>query len=87
VRIDQKWDSDPTKVYKGLYLAPAQVEGRKSAYNENNDGSPEYRLRPRYNSEYMWNQDALSSLKPISGTAPNYQTSIPWFAYPAEMPK
>jgi hypothetical protein len=87
VRIDQKWDSDPTKVYKGLYLAPAQVEGRKGAYNENNNGSPEYRLRPRYNSEYMWNQDALSALKPISGTAPNYQTSIPWFAYPAEMPK
>jgi hypothetical protein len=87
VRIDQKWDSDPTKVYKGLYLAPAQVEGRKSAYNENNNGSPEYRLRPRYNSEYMWNQDPLSALKPISGTAPNYQCSIPWFAYPAEMPK
>ena len=87
VRVDQKWDSDPTKVYKGLYLAPAQVEGRKDSYNENNEGSPEYRLRPRYNSEYMWNAEPLSALKPISGTAPNYQTSIPWFAYPAEMPR
>ena len=87
VRVDQKWDSDPTKVYKGFYLAPAQVEGRKGTYSEDNNGSPEYRLRPRYNSEYMWNKGPLSALKPISGTAPNYQTSIPWFAYPGEMPK
>jgi hypothetical protein len=87
VRVDQKWESDPTKVYKGLYLAPAQVEGRKGQYNENNDGSPVYRLRPRYNSEYMWNKDPLSALKPISGTAPNYQCSIPWFAYPSDLPK
>lgn len=85
--LNQKWDSDPTKVYKGFYLSPAQVEGRKGEYNDNNMGSPEYRLRPRYNSEYMWNLKSLEVLKPISGTAPNYHTSIPWFAYPAEMPK
>ncbi len=85
-RIDQKWDSDPSKVYKGFYLAPAQVQGRKSSYNINNEGSPEYRLRPRYNSEYMWNLNSLESLKPISGTAPNYHTSIPWFAYPGDYP-
>lgn len=86
-RVDQKFESDPTKVYQGLYLLPAQVEGRKGTYNENNDGSPEYRLRPRYNSEYMWNLDPLSALKPIPGTAPDYQCSIPWFAYPGDMPK
>lgn len=87
VMLDQKWDSDPSKVYKGLYMAPAQVEGRKGSYNLDNAGSPEYRLRPRYNSEYMWNLNSLSKLTPIAGTAPNYHTSIPWFAYPGDMPK
>jgi len=82
--LDQKWDTDPSKVYKGLYLAPAQVEGRKGAYNIKNEGSPAYRVRPRYNSEYMWNLKSLDALQPIPGTADNYHTSIPWFAYPGE---
>ena len=84
--VTHKWDTDPTKVYKGLYLAPAQVQGRKSTYNTFNEGSPCYRIRPRYNSEYMWNKPSLESLKPISGMAANYQCSIPWFAYPGDMP-
>lgn len=85
-QVDQKWDSNPTKVYKGLYLAPAQVQGRRSIYNAFNEGSPAYRVRPRYNSEYMWNKPALDNLKPISGNADKYHTSIPWFAYPGNMP-
>lgn len=85
--LNQKWDTDPEKVYKGLYLLPAQVANRKGSYNVLNEGAPSYRIRPRYNSEYMWNLPSLESLKPISGNAANYQTSIPWFAYPAEMPK
>ncbi len=85
--VDMKWDTDPNKVYKGLYLAPAQVGNRKGSYNVLNEGSPSYRVRPRYNSEYMWNLKSLETLKPISGTAPNYHTSIPWFAYPGDMPK
>ena len=84
--IDQKWDTDPTKVYKGFYLAPAQVESRRGQYNIKNDGSPCYRVRPRYNSEYMWNLNSLKALKPISGDAENYQCSIPWFAYPGDYP-
>ncbi|WP_018629003.1 SusD/RagB family nutrient-binding outer membrane lipoprotein [Niabella aurantiaca] len=84
--IDQKWDTDPDKVYKGLYLMPAQVQNRKGSYDLKNEGAPCYRLRPRYNSEYMWNLKSLESLKPIPGTADNYQTSIPWFAYPGELP-
>ena len=84
--VTQKWDSDPDKVYKGFYLAPAQVQHRKITYNTYNQGSPCYRVRPRYNSEYMWNKPSLEGLKPISGTADNYQCSIPWFAYPGEMP-
>jgi hypothetical protein len=84
--VTHKWDTDPDKVYKGFFLSPAQVQGRKTAYNTYNIGSPCYRVRPRYNSEYMWNKPSLEGLKPISGTADNYQCSIPWFAYPGEMP-
>jgi len=29
--VNQKWDTDATKVYKGFYLSPAQVQGRKSS--------------------------------------------------------
>ena len=85
--INQKRDDDASKVYKGFYLAPANVQGRRSAYNEKNNGAPCYRLRPRYNSEYMWNLDNLKALKPIPGDADDYQCSIPWFAYPGDMPK
>ena len=92
-RVNQKWDEDETKVYKGFYLAPANVEGRKSAYNEKNNGSPAYRMTPRYNSEYMWNLPALKSLKPIPGADPetgdyvNYHISMPWFCYPGDYPE
>ena len=85
--VNQKMDSDETKVYKGYYLAPALVENRRGSYNEENYGSPCYRIRPRYNSEYMWNKPALDALKPIGGREVNYQCSIPWFAYPGEMPR
>lgn len=90
--VDQKWDTNPSKVYKGFFLLPAEVEGRRNSWQNyvanavNNNGSPCYRIRPRYNSEYMWNKPALSEIKPISGTAVNYQCSIPWFAYPGEIP-
>jgi hypothetical protein len=84
--LDQKPDTDPTKVYKGLYMRPAEFQGRRVAYDVRNEGSPSYRLRPRYNSEYMWNLNQLEKLRPIAGTADNYHTSIPWFAYPGDMP-
>ena len=85
--VDMKWDSDDSKVYKGFYLAPADVEDRRTSYDTDNEGSPCFRLRPRYNSEYMWNVPALEALTPISGTAANYQCSIPWFAYPGDYPE
>ena len=80
--LNMKWDTDANKVYKGLYLYPANVQHRKTAYTINNDGSPCYRVRPRYNSEYMWNVPSLKKLLPIPGDAVNYHCSIPWFAYP-----
>ena len=84
--LDQKLDEDPTKVYKGFWLAPAQVEGRKGTYNADNNGSPCFRLRPRYNSEYMWNKTNLDALLPIGGQELDYQCSIMWFCYPGDMP-
>jgi hypothetical protein len=35
----------------------------------------------------MWNKDGLSKIKPIDGEALNYHCSIPWFAYPGDMPE
>jgi hypothetical protein len=84
--VNMKWDTNDSKVYKGLYLAPAQVSNRKSSYDTDNEGSPCYRIRPRYNSEYMWNYNSLGVLLPISGTADNYHCSITWFAYPGDQP-
>jgi hypothetical protein len=83
--ITTKSDDDPNKVYKGYYLAATRdIEFCGSRFNVLNEGSPMYRVRPRYNSEYMWNLEKLEVLKPIAGTAENYHCSIPWFAYPNE---
>ena len=84
--IYQKRDEDPNKVYKGFWLLPAQVQGRKGTYNADNNGSPCFRIRPRYNSEYVWNQNNLDALLPIGGQALDYQCSIMWFCYPGDMP-
>mgnify|MGYP002624461982 CR=1 FL=1 len=84
--VNSKRDDDATKVYKGFYLLPSQVQGRRGTFNVDNHGSPCFRIRPRYNSEYMWNKDGLDAIKPIGGRALNYQCSIPWFAFPGDMP-
>ena len=84
--VTHKSDTNPNKVFKGYYLRPAQVQDRKTSFNADNNGSPCYRVRPRYNSEYMWNLPSLQSLKPIAGDATDYQCSIPWFAYPGDQP-
>jgi hypothetical protein len=47
-----------------------------------NAGLPTYRLRPRYNSEYVWNQQGLSKIEPIKGNEANYQTSQLWIIQP-----
>jgi hypothetical protein len=81
--VYHKADSDPARIYKGFYLGAANVENRRSKFATDNQGSPCYRLRPRYNSEYMWNLPSLKKLLPIAGDAPNYQCSMPWFTIPA----
>ncbi|WP_439882067.1 SusD/RagB family nutrient-binding outer membrane lipoprotein [Pontibacter sp. MBLB2868] len=44
-----------------------------------NQGMPAYRARPRYNSEYMWNKEALEK---IGGFDENYHTYETWFSKP-----
>jgi len=80
--VYHKADADPSRVYKGFYLGAANVETRRSKFATTNLGSPCYRLRPRYNSEYMWNLPSLKLLLPIAGDADNYQCSMPWFSIP-----
>jgi len=83
-RTFHKVDTDPGRVYKGFYLPSADVTNRRSAFVSTNLGSPSYRIRPRYNSEYVWNQTALASLQPISGLDVNYNTSMLWFCLPPQ---
>ncbi len=44
-----------------------------------NGGKPVYRVRPRYNSEYVWNR---ASLDKFGGNNPDYHTYEPWFVKP-----
>jgi hypothetical protein len=41
-----------------------------------NFNKPVYRVRPRYNSEYLWN---VEELKRVGGLNPDYHTIEPWF--------
>jgi len=47
-----------------------------------NGGKPAYRIRPRYNSEYVWNSAALSKITPVSGLDPAYHTVELWVIQP-----
>jgi hypothetical protein len=44
-----------------------------------NAGKVVYRIRPRYNSEYVWNREAL---EPIGGLAPDFHTKPLWITEP-----
>ncbi len=81
-RVYHKAETDPTRVFKGFYLPAADVITRRVSFATQNLGSPCYRLRPRYNSEYMWNLNSLKALQPIPGDADNYGTSMVWFCLP-----
>jgi hypothetical protein len=44
-----------------------------------NQGKPAYRIRPRYNSEYVWN---IPALEKIGGLARDYHTKPLWIVQP-----
>lgn len=50
-----------------------------AAFPSFNNGKSVQRLRPRYNSEYVWNQAAL---QPLGGLEPDYHTKPVWFVQP-----
>lgn len=68
------YDEDATEeeaVYKGFVLpSPLFVD---------NNERPAYRARPRFNSEYMWNKDALNVLNAFELDYHTYET---WFSKP-----
>jgi len=67
-------DLDPAtgeQVYKGFML-PASLA-------PDNLNKPAYRVRPRYNSEYVWN---LEELKRFGGEKPDYHTYQTWISLP-----
>lgn len=45
-------------------------------YFPDNNGKLAYRARPRYNSEYVWNREALNT---FGGNNADYHTYEPWF--------
>jgi hypothetical protein len=67
-------DNDPVTmqpVYKG-FIVPAAIPST-------NNGRLAYRIRPRFNSEYVWNLDELIR---IGGTTVDYHTKEMWFSLP-----
>ena len=66
-------DMDPvagTQVFRG-YTLPTN-------YYPDNGEKPVQRIRPRYNSDYVWNRDELDKITPVSGLALDYHTSPMW---------
>ncbi|MDD5149268.1 MAG: SusD/RagB family nutrient-binding outer membrane lipoprotein [Flavobacterium sp.] len=59
-----------TAIYEGMVFPTFFVD---------NGGKIAYRVRPRYNSEYVWN---YASLQAIGGDKPDYHTVEMWYSQP-----
>jgi hypothetical protein len=62
----RKYDYDPN-IFTSFSLP--------TTFFPDNNNKPVYRVRPRYNSEYIWNIDALNA---IGGFEPDYHTRKLW---------
>jgi len=69
--VDMRRYHYDSQVYTGFTL-PATL------YLDNG-GKLAYRVRPRYNSEYVWNRESLDV---FGGNNPDYHTYEPWFIKP-----
>ncbi len=69
----RKENYDVTNIYTG-YTIPTGL-----ALFPDNSGKLCYRVRPRYNSEYLWN---VESLRAIGALNPDYHTYPVWFSKP-----
>ena len=68
------WSGETRQVFPG-FAPPTNLY-------PDNGGKVAQRLRPRYNSEYVWNLAGLSKITPVSGTDAAYQTSPLWITLP-----
>ena len=66
----RKYDYDPA-VFTSFALP--------TTFFTDNNGKPAYRVRPRYNSEYIWNIDALTA---IGGFDADFHTKKMWIQLP-----
>jgi hypothetical protein len=74
-------DTDPStgsQIYVG-FTKPTNLD-------PDNNGHFVQRIRPRYNSEYVWNQYGLGKITPVSGLDPAYQTIPLWVTCPTDNP-
>ncbi|RYF22170.1 MAG: SusD/RagB family nutrient-binding outer membrane lipoprotein [Flavobacteriales bacterium] len=67
--IDLEPGSTTTQVFRGFVLPEV------ARYFQANDSKPVYRVRPRYNSEWVWNLEALTKL---GGDQLSYHTKMMW---------
>lgn len=67
--VGDKFGNNP---YQNVYVFP-------SSFFPDNGGKPAQRYRPRYNSEYLWNTEAL---KKIGADKNDYHTVKMWFSQP-----
>jgi hypothetical protein len=65
-------DAQGNKPYLDVFAFPAN-------FFADNGGKPAQRYRPRYNSEYLWNVEAL---KKIGANKNDYHTYEMWFSKP-----
>jgi hypothetical protein len=69
--VDMRRYNYSTDVYTGFTLPVA------TQLSADNNGKPAYRVRPRYNSEYVWNRNSLDL---IGGNNLDYHTYELWFS-------
>jgi hypothetical protein len=69
----RRYQYDATNIYTGF-----NVPAGTNLYPDNN-GKLCYRVRPRYNSEYLWNVEALRKAGALD---PDYHTKQVWFSKP-----
>lgn len=69
----RRYDYENTTIYPGF------VKGTSLELFPDNAGQLATRVRPRFNSENLWNVDPLNA---VGGFAPNYHTKPVWFAQP-----
>jgi len=70
--VDMRKYHYDTNIYKNWTIDPIKI------YSYNNKQYA-YRVRPRYNSEYVWN---LATITKYGGATLNYQTKEIWFSKP-----